>query len=237
MKILRSWVLANRLKVFHDSLDKFFTRTNLRGTPKAGPAQPAAVNNGLGNKFAAGPTDLTFRSTAPAAPATSAAAGPAKPQRRNGRTAGSHPNAVTSETSIPFSGQDALAASSSVETAPTSNKQLHVTDGGWYEIEDILKHMEVKGVLHLGSVVYARQVGAHSLTLGHGGRLVCLDRRRVETTVCAGIAHPTGRTQLCTDHHSVVVVVTAGRKPRVVHESILCDPIQSNPSTDRPNPL
>ena len=33
-----------------------------------------------------------------------------------------------------------------------------------------------------------------------------------------------------------LIVVTVGGKPRVVHESILCDPIQPNPSADWPNP-
>ena len=121
-----------------------------------------------------------------------------------------------------------------METAPTSNKQLDVTDGGWYEIKDITKHMKVKGVLHLGSAVYVRQVGAHSLTLGHGGRLVCLYRRRVQTTVRAGVVHTPGRTQLCTDHRSVVVVVAAGRKPRVVHESFFVT--RSNPTHQQTDP-
>jgi len=49
---------------------------------------------------------------------------------------------------MPFGTQVALAANSPEEVAPTSRKQLDATDSGWYEIEDIIKHRKVKGVLH-----------------------------------------------------------------------------------------
>jgi len=120
----------------------------LCGTPAAGPTQSAATD-GPSNKTAVGPTDPTFCPTAPAAATTSAAAEPAEPQRRNGSTVGQHKRpCATSDASIRSRGRGARAADSPGEAAPTSNKQPDATDSAWFEIEDMIKHRKVKGVLH-----------------------------------------------------------------------------------------
>ena len=147
MKILRSWVHANRLKVFHDSRDAFYTRSRVCGTP-AGPTQSAAAPGVSSDKTAVGPTDPTFCCTAPAAATTSAAAEPAEPRRRNRSTVGQNQPCATSEASTRSRGRDARAADSTGVAAPSSNTQPDTTDGAWYEIEDIIKHRKVKGVLH-----------------------------------------------------------------------------------------
>ena len=44
MKIMRSWIYANRLKIYCDSRDKFYTRSTLGDTPTAESLKQAAAS-------------------------------------------------------------------------------------------------------------------------------------------------------------------------------------------------
>ena len=125
---------SNRLKLFFDSRDRFFTRSHSSGTPdnQARPAADFRTNNAAesdGNTSHAQP-----RQTAKAA-TTSAAAAPA---------------AATA--TVPAT---ATGYATTVQPLVSGQPQLQQTDAqssqsqdDWYEIADILKHKRIKGVLH-----------------------------------------------------------------------------------------
>jgi len=133
MKIMRSWIHANRLKIYCDSRDKFYTRNTLGDTPTAESLKQAA---------ASADTPINNAADSTAAPTTTTA------ERRNRHTNVERRDSDTKMNGSVQSTQNAMASNQPAAPAPTSNKQPGATDNEWYEIHDIMKHKKVKGVLH-----------------------------------------------------------------------------------------
>ena len=126
MKVLRSWIHANRLKIYHDSRDKFYTRSSHRGAPATQAMQLTAGDTA---------SQSTELSSEEAAAATTL-------QHRDLTGASEH-----SSLRLPPHTQQRLPTNTTAAAA-TNSTQNDDTGSEWYQIEDILKHRRVKGTLH-----------------------------------------------------------------------------------------
>ena len=118
-KILRPWIHANRLKLFCDSRDKFYTGVKSGETP-----------------------DVHIRSTACPVPAQQAGNATLRSDSKFSQSTAQDSRATTATVAAA-----ATDAASLTPFVAEQSKQTD-TQNDWYEIADILNHKRVKGVLY-----------------------------------------------------------------------------------------